>query len=508
MSRLLKLSAIFIIVISSFFAVWFAVHGDIIFHTDIARDFLLVEDVIRNKPITLIGPRSGGIPGVFHGPLWTYLNVPAFIIGGGNPAVVGWFWVLLYIVNLVTVYKIGKAVFDREVGWLTAALTAMATAFAVSSMFNPFGAVILSPVFFYFFYKYIKTKNIKDLLISLFVLGLVIQFQMAFGVPILILVIPLLIFLVVKNKKFLHLGALFILLIPLSTFILFDLKHQFLQTRSVLNYVTGKENSGKVDKKTSDVFRERVNSIQTDGVSFFTGNNRWLFYLLSVFYLAALYKTIKDKKHKDKRSFFLLFLYFYLGYWLITVLYKGFMWGYYYWPFLPLIALVFSSTIKFFDKRIFFAGFLVLVIFNFNAEIRAYFKNASYFGHDGGSWRFYQTMAKQAFTDAPAEFGYYVFTADQYGYSARYAMDYEQTLFKDKKAASYEKKPVTYLFIFPSNNPTISDDWWKAEKVKIKSSPVKIFRYKDNMRVEKYELAAEEVADKSDDTLIHTLIFR
>ncbi len=100
-----------VILISTFFASWFAVNGDIIFHTDIARDFLLMEDVVKNKPITLIGPRSGGIPGVFHGPLWTYLNLPSFIIGGGNPAIVSWFWVILYLINLLIVYKIGMPYF-------------------------------------------------------------------------------------------------------------------------------------------------------------------------------------------------------------------------------------------------------------------------------------------------------------------------------------------------------------------------------------------------------------
>ena len=88
-------------------------------------------------------------------------------------------------------------------------------------------------------------------------------------------------------------------------------------------------------------------------------------------------------------------------------------------------------------------------------------------------------------------------------------MNFEQYQIKDKKAFPYEKKAVTYLMIFPSDNPTISDGWWKKDKVKINSKPVKTFTFKgSNFRIEKYELSQAEVNDKSDDTLIHTLIFR
>lgn len=508
MSKFLKLLFLVIIAISTFYASWFALHGDIVFHTDIARDFLLIEDIVKNKPITLIGPRSGGIPGVFHGPLWTYLNAPAFILGGGNPAIVGWFWVLLYAVNVYIIYKVGKSMFNQETGLIAAALTSTITAFSVPGFFNPFGAVMAAPVFFYFFYKYVRNKNVKDLLISLFTLGLVIQFQMAFGVPILVLLLPVLIFLIIKNKKFSHLSALLILLIPLSTFILFDLKHQFLQTKSVINYVTGKENTGKVDRSFSDVLNSRVKSIMNDGPGFITKDNQWLFYLFMLLSATALYKVYTDKKYKDKKSFYLLLFYFYIGYWLMTVLYKGVMWGYYYWPFLSLVTLFSASFYNVINKKFILVVFLVFAIFNLYTEYKRNFKPVAYFGSDGSSWLFHYNSAKKIFTDAPSEFGYYIFTADQFGYSSRYAMDYAQSQ-NVKKAFPYEKKTITYLMIAPSNNPTIDDGWWKKEKVKINRNPERIFNFPNsNFRIEKYQLTAEEVEDKSDDNLIHTLIFR
>ncbi len=509
MKRLIILGSLIIIVISTFFASWFAIHKDIVFHTDIARDFLLIEDVVRNKPITLIGPRSGGIPGVFHGPLWTYINVPAFILGNGNPAVVGWFWVLLYILDIFIIYKVGKLIFNREVGLLAAALTAIATAFSVPGFFNPFGAVFMAPIFIYFLYRYIREKKVKDLLLGLFSLGLAIQFQMAFGVPILVLLLPVLLFSIVKNKKYSHIAAFLILLIPLSTFILFDLKHQFLQTHSVINYLTGKENSGKVDKPFNDILNSRIHSIIHDGPGFVTQDNRWLLLIFGAVMVYGLYKVFTDKKYRDKRSFYLLLFYLYVGYWLMTVLYKGQMWGYYYWPFLALVALFFASFYEVIDKKLFLVIFLIFAVFGLNVQFKNNFKPVSYFGHDNSSWQFNYNAAKTIFADAPPEFGYYVFTADQYGYSSQYAMHYAQTENKSKKSFPYEKKAITYLMIFPSNNPTIDDGWWKKEKVKIDKKPDKIFTFPgSNFRIEKYSLTPAEVANKSDDTLIHTLIFR
>jgi len=117
---------------------WYVFHGSIVFHTDIARDFLLIEDIVKNKPLTLIGPRSGGIPGVFHGPLWLYLNVPAFVIGTGNPVTVGWFWMMLSIINLIVIFMTAQNLFrDQRISLFAVTLVAATTThFTISSDFQ------------------------------------------------------------------------------------------------------------------------------------------------------------------------------------------------------------------------------------------------------------------------------------------------------------------------------------------------------------------------------------
>ena len=176
--------------------------GNIFFHTDIARDFLLMEDIVDNNNLTLIGPRSGAIPGLFHGPLWLYSNIPAFVLGQGDPVVVGWFWVFFYTLSVYIAYLIGNKMFGETEGLLSALLLSVVTVLQVRSLFNPYGALLLFPLFFYVLTVYLRKKDIKILLLSLFLVGLIIQFQMAFGVPILILSFFYLLYFFFKNKIF------------------------------------------------------------------------------------------------------------------------------------------------------------------------------------------------------------------------------------------------------------------------------------------------------------------
>ena len=109
-----RLAFFFFVLINFLSASWYLLKGDILFHVDIARDFLVLEEIVFLKKLTLIGARSGGIPGLFHGPLWFYLNLPAFLIGKGNPLFVGLFWIILFALSLIIIYNIAKKVFDKS----------------------------------------------------------------------------------------------------------------------------------------------------------------------------------------------------------------------------------------------------------------------------------------------------------------------------------------------------------------------------------------------------------
>ncbi len=500
--------SICLIIFGIILSAWFFLFNDLVFHTDVARDFLLFENIVHEKPFTLIGPRAGGIPGVFHGPLWLYVNIPAFIIGQGNPVVVGWGWLIFFIGSIYGMWYVSKKLFGHEVALLSTVLYTFVTAGLVKASFNPSGAVYLSPLFFYFLYLYLKESNKFHLALTYFILGLIIQFQMAFGVPIGLITTAIVLFHIVKRKEFIHIFFMSTILIPLSSYILFELKHDFLQIRSVLNFLTGVENAGKVHTTTSKFLIDRFQGFTRSGISFIGHNIPILILATWSTIIAGL---ISRKKSTNDKLIYFLIISLYLGFWASTLVFKGVIWSYYYWPLTPLLIIFIASTYKYIDKRIFFVAYALLLGFNIFNVTKEIYQASSYIGtgRTGGTWQYYYKPAQDIFASAPSEFGYFIYTADQFGYSSRYAMNYAQKANENKIARPFQKSGKTYLLTFPAHDhPYTNEKWWKAGQVKIDRKPNKVFKYDRNFYIEEYDLTEEEVQVTPDPNLLHTIIFR
>lgn len=478
---------------------WYVINSDLVFHTDIARDFLVIQEMVQTQKPTLIGPRAGGIPGMFHGPLWFYINLPAFILGQGNPIMVGWFWVLLSILSLIIIYHYGKMTFNKEVALLSTLLFSVFLINYTSRLFNSYGSVMLFPVFFYLFSKYIKKLNIKYLLSSLFVLGLIIQFQVGFGPTILVLTITYLIPFLLKRKKLNHLLSLAILIIPLSTFIVFELRHDFLQIRALINFFTSHGNSANLT--FIQLIIDRLQGFLLNGLGIIPYNKLFVFPVTAMF--VWLFLRIKNQNLKFKDEYHLYF-YFYSGFWVLMLLFKGTIYGFFYWGFLPVTILVISSLIMLIDKKLFFLLFVYIYLFNFFFSIQS-------LSGVGTGWRTYYDSAKAIYRDANKnEFGYYVYSPDLYGYSQKYAISYTQQEFPNTQANSFTKKRLTYLTFEspPLDRPWLDGKWWKTNQVRVIKKPNKKFNYPNGVVVEKYLLNQKELEVFSDPNLIQDLIFR
>lgn len=487
-------------------ASWYALHGTVHFHTDIARDFLLMEDMVVTRKPSLIGPRSGGIPGVFHGPLWLYINLPVFFLSGGNPVATAWFWVALTMLSIGVVYLITKRMANSRSAFAATAIYAFAIVGSTANLINPFGAVLLSPLFFYLFIRYRETRRILFLLSALFVLGMSIQFQMAWGIPILVLSLPLVIHTIVKYRKPLHVASFAILGIPLSTFLVFDLRHQFLQLNSVINYLKG-TNGDKATMGFWQLLQSRMEGMVNGMSLYFSGGSALISALLTCSFIVLCILYLKDRK-TDKKPV-LYFLYFYIGYWLLTLLFRGTMWNYYIWPFLPFFVIVLSMTMSAVLKKRAQAVFMLLFLILTLLSVRTLSpQTAEHLAKDSGLWHFYRGQAEDIYKNAPREFGWYVYSADQYGYSPKYAMHYVQKRYGSKQGSEFQKKQTTYLVIFPSDNKYTNEAWWKKDQVKIDLAPKSIHSYNGGSYVEKYDLAQKDIEVASDPNLIQDLLFR
>lgn len=499
----------FLIGLNIFLSAYRLIYGDIHYDVDVSRDFLVMDDIVRNHHLTLLGPRSGAIPGIFHGPLWFYVNLPAFFIGGGSPLVVGWFWFVLSVIFLGIIFWVAKKLFGFNVAILSVLLFSVNSivnpSIGLKNFYNPYGAVFLFPIFFWLFYQYINTLKAKYLIISLFLLGLIIQFQMAFGIPVLFAITVLLGYFLIKKKKCIHLLSYIILLIPLSTFILFDIKHNGLQLNAVMQFLSDKNG---FSASIQNIFDDRIRALIFDFFDFFSPGKNFFTLLFAVFFLAA-FLWVAVKRAGLKKKIYWLFGYFFLGFWIVSLFYSGGV-GNYFWPFLPLVIIIFCSFYKIIKKEIFIPVFLVLYLINFCTGISAILDFKTDINRRGPhSWSFNLQVAQKIYEDAKGDFGYFNFSPDRFAYQQRYAMIYAGRSFPEITSFASAKKPLTYLIEVdpPKDRPELNGTSWRISDVKIDRLPNQAFRF-DFIQVEKYFFSSSEIKITPNPYLLDNVFLR
>lgn len=494
-------SCILLIAVNILLASWFVLHGDIIYgySGDIARDMYLMQQTLIKK-VLLIGAHSGGIPGLFHGPAWIYLNLPAFFISNGNPIGVGWFWILLILIALGINYLLARKLFNTNVALISCLLYSVFLISPAKELINPFGAVLLFLVFFYSIYLYYKKSTILHLVISLLLIGFMIQFQVAFGGPMLILTTLLVLYRLKRTKKWFHLLAYGILIIPFSTYIVFEIRHEFLQVKSVYKYLNGTENFAK--QPIGVIVLSRIRGFFLDGLYILKSVPVNIGVLLVGVYGYFLNKNKNNLKHPE---IYKLFIYFYGGYWLLNFLYKGIVFDYYYWPFLPLVTIIFASTFSVINRKVFIGIFLVIYLFTFWQGYKStVLFGQRYIAKDVASWQFNKNLAESVYNNNDKEFGYFIFTPDLHATGTKYAMYYVQKN-KNNKGFLNTKKRVTYLIFAPplKDQEYNNGIWWKTNQVNINREPDSVYRFANGFRTEKYVLTDAELSKETDPGLVN-----
>lgn len=494
-----KLALLFAIFLCVVVAAWVPLHGDIHYFSDNARDMLLMNEIMTEKPITLIGPRSG-ISGVFHGPLWLYMNLPAFALSDGNPAAVGWFWWGLYVFNIVIMYGVGKRLSGVAGGLVAALLFAYAFVSTGWSQFNANGVLLTSPLVFYFLQRYLMEGHYKDALALFFLIGLLIQFQIAFGLPVLLLVLSLVGFRIAQRRQWMHLMTLSILLIPLSTHILFDARHGFLQLNSLLSYAGKSGGPGIAALATI-----RLPLALKELTYWFPHYSIMTSSVISLI-LACVVFWKKDHRLKMLAA---LYAFLYVGFWIVTLGYSGNMWVYYYWGFTPILFLVIGASLQALPKKAQIVVPLLLAIIIVSAQLHWFMYERNHvLSPRPISWKFHKTAVESVFRDAPNEFGYYIFEDDLFGYGPKYAFVYWQKKYPNKAGFLNQKKETTYTYMMPTESTTLSWDGWIKGNVRIERSPAKIVEHPNGVAVNQYLLSADEQIIPSDPNLLNSLLFR
>ncbi|MCA9372218.1 glycosyltransferase family 39 protein [Candidatus Woesebacteria bacterium] len=488
MSKLTSLILVILTGIIFYFGIQYQMHGDIGFHTDIARDFIVMHDMQR-AGITLVGPRADW-KGLFHGPLWFYFNYPAFVLGHGNPVVVGWFWVLCSLIFPGLYYFLFKDIIGKGGALIFSLLCVTVLMQYVQEFYNPVGATFMIPILVYAMYRYFKTHKMLHALLMFFVAGLIVQFQLAIGIPMTILVTLFLLKEVVRHKKYTHLFSMLIILIPLSTFIVFEVRHGFLQTQAVINHFHGDEL--RYIPSLYDRAKNRMVVAFTTGAGFLPGVLSD-FNILGTLFMAFVSGSIftKKKKHTEILS---IVLFLYGGFYLISFVHSGFVLNHEFISLLFFPLLFFTALYEHTNKKVMHVLLIVILL----ANISYFHKRAQgveAFQNEHKSWKFQLAVGKAIYEHADTQdVGVFVYAPDIYAYAPKYAALYASTLYPDKTMHFSTKLPETFIVYEPppKDKPELNGTYFRQWQMGLTRPADETYELNGGFRLEKYLLSEEE----------------
>lgn len=474
--------------------------GEVNFYNDVARDFLIFQEIDQKK-IILIGGRSS-TNGLFHGPLWHYMTYPGYLLGNGNPVTVAWFWVLLGVVFLATSFFLVKKIFGTLPALIFVVFVAIRMPLRINGLFQSDAGFFFMPFFFFTIYMYLKSKKVLYLALHVITLAVLIQLNIGTGIPFLMLSTPLILWFIKKNKLRKHLLSLILLPLFLINLILFDLKNGLRMTKALLS--TGRASTFFVP--IYEWAKNRIDNIISLQLSASDGANNLS--SLITFLLIVIFTFLQIRKGGKYKLAYLLLPYLYFGYILLSIFNKGILLMHYTYLLVPLTALWLVSLLAGKYKMLFLILIGLIFFINFNYVNITIKSQETINVTRPDSWKSLSLVAKEVLKrEQGKEFGYFVFAPDAFAYQARYSMIYH---FKNAKAFEYKKMPTTYVIAEPppANDPYMTYVWWRKNSVKITSEPVETKKFPNGFTIEKYILTEEEQKVLHDKTIELGIHFR
>lgn len=445
--------------------------GDFYFLYDQARDFLLVKDIVENGNITLLGSRSG-IGGFFHGPLYLYVLVPIFILGKGDPFLFTYFFLLIPIVTVLAGFFLAQRLYNSTIALLVAfflAITPRIWGFVHSTQ-----GLNLIP-FLYLFLVYFMIKYIRGekwaFIFAIFFAGLTFQLETATALILLpVLACCYVLFGGLSSLKDYKTIALSIISFSISvvTFILFDLRHNFLMLRSLFSIFSQTPQSGYL--LLPERFMSHLGSLQSVFDSIFIQPNIILLLSSIGIIILCMYQIFKKKIETGllkELLFFtavpMIFFVFYLFY--AYPIYNEYVLGLTI-PVVFLFSLLISHVRKGAVGRGFVFVFMLTTFVLVATIIKSQYIPAYHADVSAGSYRNQKAVVDWIFQDANGQpIGYFVYTPETFTHGMDYLFWYDGKL-HNMATPKNEKLPLTYLVLYPPlQNDRGAHEFWKKNTI-------------------------------------------
>lgn len=303
-----------------------------VFGFDQGRDYLAVKNIVVDHKLTLIGAELGagsaGLSGIFQGPFYYYfLSVP-FILFNGNPVGGNYLMFALGILTIIAGYYLGREMFGRLGGMLTALLISISPILIGGSRFiwNPHCPPFFVILTFIFLYKFIVKKKGQHIFLSAFFAGFIYNFEMAVSLPISLTLVLFCLFLFRKELKYyLYLfSGFFLAFLPA---ILFEIRHDFMAVRGMLSYLAGHSGMSSISSSFYVINHLRA-FVDNFKESFPIMGFNFSLILLLVIVAQSTFFLLKEKNKNLKKIISLMVLLIPISYFVFHFL-KNWLWTYY-----------------------------------------------------------------------------------------------------------------------------------------------------------------------------------
>jgi len=217
---------------------------NLFFGPEQGRDFKVIRDIVIDHKLTLIGSKTD-ISGIFHGPVYYYLAAIPFFLSRGDPNIVALFFIAIQSLTVFIVYLLAWELTGKRRAAYIGAVVYTVSFGAISYsrwVSNPPLTIPFSALFLLFVTLFLKEKKwcLVGAGISYALMGqaefINYLLMAAAGV--------ILIFYYYKNLikskvSFLLLVIVITAIFSIGNFILFDIRHGFLISKSILELLTG-----------------------------------------------------------------------------------------------------------------------------------------------------------------------------------------------------------------------------------------------------------------------------
>lgn len=404
-----------------------------IFGFDQGRDYLAVKNIVVDHKLTLIGEELGagsaGINGIFQGPFYYYFLAVPFILSNGDPYS-GLVLMFLFSVGAVVLsFFLGKKLFTPLIGFLLALLVAASPPLISQARFiwNSHPSSFFICLAFYFIYRFTKKRGAWDIFLAAFFTGFIYNFEMAITIPMcLALIIYSIIIFKLEVKNYLVLLAgFFTAFLPMAVF---EVRHNFMATRSIINYVFVSKQTGLSLSLLAATGIANINPFKYAFLNTFQDQQLALWILL-IFIVLPIFYYLAIEKNIPLRRFFYYIILLPLSSFFVFLFLKIAVWQYY------LIEINFAAIMIFTyllyashkHRHYFYTLILsaVIILFMFNSVVSAIRVSINDYSNYGGTAKMkgLESAINYIYKDSDGKkFSLFVFAPPIYTYQYTYML--------------------------------------------------------------------------------------